>query len=104
MSDLRTVLHSAYTFVRSIEVNKATASLTLDHLIQAQIDRIKKGSTRAILDSQGASVGNRTAYLDDLDSLEKDLGDVIQAVNDAGTDSAKLAALGIDSIDGETAQ
>lgn len=101
-SDLRTVLHSAYTFVRSIEVNKATASLTLDHLIQEQITKLKKGETTAILDSKGESLGNRIAYLDQLDALEKDLQDVVKAVKDAGTDQDKLAALGLESTDKDT--
>lgn len=102
MSDLRGVLHSAYTFVRSIEVNKATASLTLDHLIQAQITRLKSGSTSSILDSKGDSLGNRVSYLDELDTLEKSLADAVKAVQDAGNDSEKLAALGIESTDKET--
>lgn len=102
MSDLRRVLHSAYTFIRSVEVNKATASLTLDHLIQEQITRLKKGETTAILDSKGDSLGNRISYLDELDALEKELKDSVKAVKDAGTDADKLAALGIENIDGDT--
>lgn len=95
MTDLRRVLHSAYTFVRSIEVNKATASLTLDHMIQEQINRLKKGSTRVIIDAKGDNIGNRISYLDELDTLEKEIADVVKAVQAAGTDPEKLEALGI---------
>jgi DNA-binding transcriptional regulator YhcF (GntR family) len=95
MTDLRRVLHSAYTFVRSIEVNKATASITLDHLLQEQIFRLKKGQTRAIIDAKGDNIGNRISYLDELDTLEKEIADVIKAVQAAGTDPEKLQALGI---------
>lgn len=102
MSDLRKVIHSAYTFIRSQEVNKATASLTLDHLIQEQITRLKKGETRAILDSKGESMGSRVSYLDSLDALEKELKDAVKAIKDAGTDADKLAELGLDVTDKET--
>lgn len=99
MSDLRRVLHSAYSFIRSVEVNKASASLTLDHMIQEQIATLKKGETRALLDSKGESTGSRISYIDTLESLEKELADVVKAVKDAGTDSAKLQALGIFETD-----
>ena len=101
--ELRRVLHSAYSFVRSVEVNKAIGSLTLDHIIQEQITKYKKGETRAILDSRGESLGNRVAYLDTLDSIEKELNGVIKAVKEAGNDQAKLQALGIFADDKETA-
>jgi len=99
MSDLRKVLHSAYSFIRSVEVNKASASLTLDHMIQEQISTLKKGETRALLDAKGDSVGSRISYIDALESLEKELADVVKAVKDAGTDAAKLQALGISETD-----
>lgn len=95
MSDLRKTLSSAYTFIRSVELNKATSSLTLDHIIQDQIKRLKKTTSRSILDAKGDSVGNRISYLDSLDALEKDLEDSIKAVQDAGSDPEKLKAIGI---------
>lgn len=100
---LRKVLHSAYTFVRSVEVNKASSALTLDHLIKEQIDTIKKSSTRAILDAKGQSIGKRTAKLDDLDTLQQQVEAVVKAVKAAGKDASKLRALGIfevGSVDG----
>lgn len=96
---LRKVLHSAYTFVRSVEVNKAASALTLDHLIKEQIDTIKQSSTRAILDAQGNNIGNRTAKLDDLDTLQEQVDAVVKAVKAAGKDAAKLRALGIFEVD-----
>ena len=95
MSDLRTTLHSVYAFIRSVEVNKAVASLTLDHLIQEQISRYKSNTNRTILDSKGASLGNRISYLDTLDSLEKDINTLVTTLNDKGADQAKLEALGL---------
>lgn len=92
---LRKVLHSAYTFVRSVEVNKASAALTLDHLIQEQIDSYKQSSQRAILDAKGEDIGKRSSKLDDLDTLQKEVESVVKAVKKAGTDAEKLRALGI---------
>lgn|SRR5687767_9429048 len=96
---LRKVLHSAYTFVRSVEVNKASAALTLDHLIKEQIDSIKQSSTRDILDSKGKDIGKRTSKLDDLDTLQQDVEAVVKAVKKAGKDASKLRELGIFEVD-----
>lgn len=92
---LRNVLHSAYTFVRSVEVNKASSALTLDHLLQEQIDSYKQGSTTAILDAQGNNIGNRTSKLDNLDTLQQQVDSVVQSIKKAGTDPSKLDALGV---------
>jgi hypothetical protein len=100
---LRRVLHSAYTFIRSVEVNKASAALTLDHLLQEQIDSYKQSSQRALLDAKGQDVGKRSSKLDDLDTLQQEVDAVVKAVDDAGKDAGKLRELGIfevDSIDG----
>lgn len=100
--DIRSVLHSAYTFVRSIEENKSIASLTLDHLIQAQIDSLQKGSTTTINDGQGQSVGSRPSRFDQLDALLTSVNNAIQVINQAGDDPAKLDALGIFEADSTT--
>lgn len=97
--DLREVLHSGYSFVRGVEANKAAASITLDHLIQSQIDDLKSGETTAIIDAQGKTVGGRPSKFDQLDSLKKDIDAVVQAVKDAGSDSDKLASLGVTDLD-----
>jgi len=96
---LRKVLHSAYTFVRSVEVNKASSALTLDHLIQEQIDTVKQSSTRDILDAAGKDIGKRTSKLDDLDTLQKDIEAVVKAVKKAGKDAGKLRELGIFEVE-----
>lgn len=96
MSDLRQTLHSAFTFVRSIETNKATASLTMDHLVQEQINSLKKGETRSISDARGENLGNRLSRWDQLDALEKRIAQAVQAIKAAGNDPDKLASLGID--------
>lgn len=85
MGDLRRSLHSAYSFVRGVEQNRATASLTLNHLLQAQIQRIKGGE----------NAGRRPSKLQELEKLEQDMEKVVKAVQDAGDDPDKLEALGV---------
>lgn len=95
MSNVRSVLHSAYSFVRSVETNRAIASLTLDHLLQDQIQAILGGEERSILDAAGESLDRRTSKLDTLDRLDADVSAVVKAVMDAGNDPEKLAELGL---------
>ena len=102
MSDLRTVLHSAYTFIRSVEVNKATAALTLDHMIQDQINRLQSQTNRAILGSKGENLGDRISYIDTLDALQKQMQDIVTAIQNAGNDPDKLTQLGLDPDDQTT--
>lgn len=94
--DVRRVLHSAYSFVRSVESNKAISALTLDHMIQAQINRLKKGTTTDILDAAGESLGDRPSRWDQLDALEQEVQSVVNAIEQAGSDPAKLSALGLE--------
>ncbi len=101
---LRKVLHSAYTFVRGVEVNKAIASLTLDHLIQEQIDSYKQSSERTIIDARGENVGSRISKLDSLDELEQELDSVVKSIQKAGTDAEKLREIGIFEADSEDSQ
>ena len=95
MSDLRQVLHSAYTFVRSIEANKAAAAITLDHLVQEQIIALKQGEVRQITDAKGDTVGNRISRWDALDALDRQIDQAVQAIQNAGNDPDKLEAIGI---------
>jgi len=95
MTDLRDVLHSAYTFIRSVESNKSAAALTLDHVIQEQITFLQKGATQPIVDSRGESQGTRTSRFDQLTELQNNLDAAVKAIQDAGDDAGKLAALGI---------
>src|SRR3954471_20656740 len=92
--DARRILHSAYTFVRSIESNKAAAALTLDHVLEEQIAILKKSEVREILDGKGESVGNRISRYDTLVNLEADMTKLVAAMKSAGSDEAKLATLG----------
>ena len=98
----RKVLHQAYTAVRSFENSKSISTLTLDHMIQAQINRLKKGVTTSIVDAQGASIGDRPSRWDQLDTLENDINSMVDALEKAGDDRAKLSALGIDEKDTTT--
>jgi hypothetical protein len=98
-SSAREILQSAYTLIRSTEVNKAYSGLTLDHAIQEQIDYLKKGSTTEFLNADGGSAGSRISRWDQLDALEQGITTVVKAITDAGTDSDKLAELGIVDTD-----
>lgn len=97
--DLRAVLHSTFAYVRGTEVNKAVASLTLDHIIQEQIKTLKKKETRDILDGQGTTMSHRSSRYDRLEALEADIDKVVSAIEAAGDDAGKLSALGIFEAD-----
>jgi len=94
-SSIQDLVHTAYSFVRGQEANRSIAALTLDHLIQQQIDGIKGGDTRALLGAAGDVVGMRPSKLSILDSIEKSIDQVVQAVESAGDDPSKLDALGL---------
>lgn len=95
--NFRQILGSGYALVRSIETNKAISALTMDHLIQAHIDSLKQNVTRAsqILDDSGKSLGDRVSRWDQIDEIEKLFTKAVQALQDAGSNSEKLASLGI---------
>lgn len=95
MSDSRRILHSAYSFIRSVESNKAISSLTLDHVLQEHITSLKKGEMRGILDGSGKSLGSRSSRFDQIEELERDLDKLVRAVKGAGDDRQKLADLGL---------
>lgn len=100
--DIRTKLHSAFAFVRGVEVNKATAALTLDHIIQEQINTLKKGELRAVRDGQGTAIDQRPSRWDQLDALGKDIASVVQTISDANDDPDILKHLGIFEADKES--
>jgi hypothetical protein len=93
--NVRVTLHSAFSFVKGVEQNQASASLTLDHLLSQQISSLKGGETRELLDGRGGSLGKRISRWDRIDQLQSDLEEVIKAIVAAGDDPAKLRALGI---------
>lgn len=101
MSDVLGTLHSAYSFIRGAEANKAAGAFTLDHAIQQQIDMLQKDSKRPIEDSKGQVTGTRVSRWDQLDVLEKEIDLVIQAIEAAGTDSEELASIGLIGTGGE---
>ncbi len=94
-SAIEEVLHSAYSFIRGVEANKSVASLTLDHLIQQQIDAIKGGGSRVLLDAAGQRSMSRRSKLDLLNGIETDIDRIVKAVEDAGEDEEKLYQLGL---------
>jgi len=78
--DTRRLLHSAFSFVKGSEVNRSTAALTLDHLIEEQIRSLKKGEVREFLDGSGSIRGSRPSKLDRLESLLSNTQKAIQSL------------------------
>lgn len=101
-SDVRRAIHSAYTFVKSMEVNRSVATLTLDHMIGEQIQSLKQGEVRSEVDGSYEERGNRISRYDTITEIEKSLSDAISAIREAGSDQEKLRALGIYEVDAET--
>jgi hypothetical protein len=99
--DRRAVLHSAFTFVRSVEANRATAAITLDHVIEQQVKRMKRFEKRTIVDSSGKSYGDRVSYYDRLTLLAADLNDVISEIEKAKTEE-ELVGIGIFEAEGNS--
>lgn len=102
--DLRKTLHSAVAFVRSVEANRAMGVVTLKHMVREQLQflggepakRESRGITRrSIVDSIGASVGNRLSRWDRLDRLLIDTKGAVASVRAAGDDASKLAQIGV---------
>lgn len=99
-NNVRQILHDTYSFIRSQEANQATASITLDHLIENAINSLKSGSTIQITDSNGNNTGVKASRYDQLTDLASSLNLLVQALQNAGNDSQKLAALGLLPEDG----
>lgn len=78
---LREVLHSAFAFVRAYEANRSTSVITLDHLLSEQVTSIQQDKLPA------------------LDTLERKFNSVVADIKNAGSDSERLAALGLLSED-----
>lgn len=100
-SNFRKSIHSAYSFVRGVEANKAAGSLTLDHLLSEKIRSLKPKSERSLLDASGKDMGMRPSKYDQIEAMEKELSDAIAKVKAAGNDEAKLRNLGIFEVDAE---
>jgi hypothetical protein len=76
------LLHSAYSYVRGVETNKAIAAMTLDHLLQESIDAIKGGESRTLLGADGKPAtpsSKRPSRLAVLDSIEKGIDALVKA-------------------------
>lgn len=101
-TSIQEILHAAYSFVRSTELNKSISSITLDHLIQDHIEAIQGGESRGLLDATGKRTNLRPTKLDRLDRLEQDIDSVVKAVEEAGDDPQKLTALGLRVIPEES--
>lgn len=92
---LRTILHSAFAYVRSQEANESTAAITLDHVIGDQIKLLKKDAKRIITDPSGDSMGERISRYDRLTALEDDLTKTIDAIKGTNGEVDDLLDLGV---------
>lgn len=93
--NLRQTLHSAFAYVRSYEANQATAAITIDQLLDEQIQFLKPDAERTIVDAAGNSMGTRYSRYDRLQDLKNGLDAVVKAVSEAKQDEAVLQSLGI---------
>lgn len=107
-SDLHRILHSAYSFVRSVETNNSISALTLDHLLKEHIQALgsdpekRKTEKRVMSDATGTGFDSRPSRWDQINEMEKQFNNVIEVIKKAGDDPAKLKALGIYEVDQET--
>jgi hypothetical protein len=92
------MLHAAYSSIRGREQSRATAPITLDHLLQQHIEAIRGGESRSLLSASGRREGGhkKVSKLVALDNIKSQVDKVASAVNSAGGDKTKLAALGLD--------
>jgi hypothetical protein len=99
--DIRTILYSAYTSVRSQAVNTAISGVTIDHLLQEHIISLKQSSSQTVTDDKGPSRA-RPSKLDELLSLQESINSVYSSILKAGSDPSKLESLGLYGVDSET--
>lgn len=95
MKALRRIIHSAHTFVRSVESNNASRDITLDHLIDSQIRTLKTKETRTLSDAAGLKRGVRKSKYDEIQSLQDSLTEAIKAIEEAQGDPLALSELGL---------
>jgi hypothetical protein len=79
--DVREILHSAFAFVRSVEANRASAAITLDHVIQQQVKFLKSGEARPIVDPMGAQ-GVRISRYDELKQLKDQVDKLVSVAKE----------------------
>jgi hypothetical protein len=99
---LHRILQSAYSFVKSIEVNKAVSNISLDGLLKDHIDSLQQGTKTQIVDAHGKPLGSRLSKWDQLDELSNQFAVIIKAIKAAGTNASKLNSLGIFETDQAT--
>lgn len=93
------MLYAAYAAIRGREQSRSMAPITIDHLLKDQIEAIKGGDSRlVVLASSGSrdKGNNRVTKLDALDTLQRNVDQVVKAFDKAGSDKTKLADLGLD--------
>lgn len=78
---IRELLHSAYSFVRGVESNRAIANVTLDHMLQEQIDAIRGSGSRDVVgvDASGKSIP-RPSKLAQLDEVATGIDAAVKAL------------------------
>jgi hypothetical protein len=104
--DLLGTLADAMTFVKSIEENNSISALTLDSLLQSYINSLQgtpPGSATAnvastVVDPEGNTLYTKPTRYDQLTALQNSIDTACTAIQKAGTDPAKLAALGLNPL------
>ena len=93
--DIRGTLHSAYSFIRSIEMNKAVTTVTLDNLLQEHLDNLK-GKARAVVDQTGKNTyAERSSRYDQITAIQTRMEAAVEAIKAAKDSPEELQALGI---------
>jgi hypothetical protein len=94
-SDLANVLADAMTYILSEEENVSVSAITLDSLLQDYLNSIQSGQTTSVVDAEGNTLYNRPSRYDQLTALQNSINNAVTAIQNAGNDPAKLAALGL---------
>lgn len=94
----RTQIHEAYTYIRSIEAGKAVSPITLDHLIQKQIQFLKTGSSRPLIDARGENSNyGRISRYDQLKAIKENIQAIVADIKKVGDDPTQLEDKGLTS-------
>jgi hypothetical protein len=94
-NNLAQVLADAMTYILSQEENNSIAAITMDSLLNDYLNSIMSSGTTSVVDPEGNTLYNRPSTYDQLTALQNSINTAVTAIQNAGTDPAKLAALGL---------
>jgi len=76
--EIRATLANAYTFVRSVEINKTISSFTFDHYIDEAKREIKEDRILRSASDPNNGLGKRMGKLSALEKLERDFNNGLE--------------------------